>query len=45
MRTLVTGGAGLLGSHPCERLVDDGHEVICSDSLLTSSMSKSRTER
>lgn len=35
MRILVTGGAGFLGSHLCERLVADGHEVIAYDSLLT----------
>ena len=37
MRTLVTGGAGFLGSHLCERLVADGHDVVCYDSLLTGS--------
>lgn len=35
MRILVTGGSGFLGSHLCERLVTEGHEVICYDSLLT----------
>lgn len=35
MRILVTGGAGFLGSHLCNRLIADGHEVICLDSLLT----------
>jgi dTDP-glucose 4,6-dehydratase len=35
LRILVTGGAGFLGSHLCERLVADGHEVVCYDSLLT----------
>lgn len=35
MRILVTGGAGFLGSHLCERLVAEGHEVLCYDSLLT----------
>jgi dTDP-glucose 4,6-dehydratase len=35
MRILVTGGAGFLGSHLCERLVAEGHEVVCYDSLLT----------
>ncbi len=35
MRVLVTGGAGFLGSHLCERLLGDGHEVICMDNLFT----------
>ena len=34
-RILVTGGAGFLGSHLCERLIRDGHEVICVDDLFT----------
>jgi dTDP-glucose 4,6-dehydratase len=34
-RTVVTGGAGFLGSHLCERLLDDGDEVICLDNFLT----------
>ncbi len=36
-RILVTGGAGFLGSHLCERLLRDGHEVICADNLFTGS--------
>jgi dTDP-glucose 4,6-dehydratase len=34
-RTLVTGGAGFLGSHLCDRLIREGHEVICVDNLVT----------
>lgn len=34
-RILVTGGAGFLGSHLCERLVDEGHEVLCVDNYFT----------
>ncbi|HHJ51630.1 MAG TPA: SDR family oxidoreductase [Caldithrix abyssi] len=37
MRTLVTGGAGFIGSHLCERLVKDGHDVICLDNFFTGS--------
>jgi UDP-glucuronate decarboxylase len=35
-RILVTGGAGFLGSHLCERLVAEGHDVICVDNFFTS---------
>jgi dTDP-glucose 4,6-dehydratase len=35
MRTVVTGGAGFLGSHVCERLLADGHEVLSLDNFLT----------
>ncbi|MCD4777140.1 MAG: SDR family oxidoreductase [Candidatus Aegiribacteria sp.] len=35
MRILVTGGAGFIGSHLCERLLTDGHEVLAMDNLLT----------
>jgi len=38
-RILVTGGAGFLGSHLCERLVKDGHDVICLDNFFTSQKS------
>lgn len=34
-RSLVTGGAGFLGSHLCDRLIREGHEVVCLDNLLT----------
>ena len=36
---VVTGGAGFLGSHLCERLVDHGHDVICLDNFFTSQKS------
>ncbi len=34
-RVLVTGGAGFLGSHLCERLLDSGHDVLCVDNYFT----------
>lgn len=34
-RIVITGGAGFLGSHICNKLVDMGHEVICIDNLMT----------
>jgi len=37
MRILVTGGAGFLGSHLCEKLIDSGYEVLCVDNLFTGS--------
>ncbi|MDP2360195.1 MAG: SDR family oxidoreductase [bacterium] len=37
MRTLVTGGAGFIGSHLCRRLLAEGHQVICLDNLFTGS--------
>ncbi len=38
-RTVVTGGAGFLGSHLCERFLSEGHEVIAVDNLVTGSVS------
>ncbi len=38
-RVLVTGGSGFLGSHLCERLLQEGHEVICADNFFCSSKS------
>jgi dTDP-glucose 4,6-dehydratase len=38
MRVLVTGGAGFLGSHLCDALLAEGHDVLCVDSLLTGRM-------
>jgi UDP-glucuronate decarboxylase len=35
MRILVTGGAGFIGSHLCERLISEGHEVLCLDNFFT----------
>lgn len=35
MRVLVTGGAGFIGSHLCDRLVDMGHQVVCLDNFVT----------
>lgn len=35
MRILITGGAGFIGSHLCERLLNDGQEVICLDNFFT----------
>ena len=36
-KVLVTGGAGFLGSHLCERLVEQGHDVLCVDNYFTGS--------
>ena len=38
MRVLVTGGAGFIGSHLCDALLAEGHQVICVDNLLTGSL-------
>src|SRR3989338_5899433 len=37
MKVLVTGGAGFIGSHLCDRLLKDGHHIICVDNLITGS--------
>ena len=34
-RTVITGGAGFVGSHLCERFLAEGHDVVCVDNLLT----------
>jgi UDP-glucuronate decarboxylase len=39
---LVTGGGGFIGSHLCERLLDDGHDVICVDNFYTGSKNNIR---
>lgn len=36
-RTLITGGAGFIGSHLCDRLIQEGHDVICVDNFITGS--------
>lgn len=38
MKIVVAGGAGFLGSHLCERLLDEGHSVVCVDNLMTGSL-------
>ena len=35
MRILVSGGAGFIGSHLCARLLEDGHDVVAIDNLIT----------
>lgn len=42
MRIVVTGGAGFLGSHLCDKLISGGHEVICVDNLCTGSRNNIR---
>ncbi|MDQ4004177.1 MAG: SDR family NAD(P)-dependent oxidoreductase, partial [Actinomycetota bacterium] len=37
-RALVTGGAGFIGSHLCERLLSEGYKVVCMDNLCTGSL-------
>lgn len=41
-RILVTGGAGFIGSHMCEKLVGEGHDVVCLDNYFTGSKSNIR---
>jgi dTDP-glucose 4,6-dehydratase len=38
VRTVITGGAGFIGSHLCERFLERGHEVICVDNLITGAL-------
>ena len=37
-RILITGGAGFLGSHLCDRFINEGYEVIAMDNLITGDM-------
>jgi len=39
-RIIVTGGAGFIGSHLCERLIAEGHDVICVDNFFTGTKKK-----
>ena len=41
-KVLVAGGAGFLGSHLCDRLLGQGHQVLCVDNLLTGSLDNIR---
>jgi len=36
-RIIITGGAGFLGSHLCDRLIAEGHDVLCVDNFFTGS--------
>jgi hypothetical protein len=42
--TIVTGGAGFLGSHLCDFLLERGHEVICIDNLVTGKTSSTSAQ-
>lgn len=39
MRTVITGGAGFIGSHLCARFLAEGHEIVCVDNLITGALS------
>ena len=39
---LVTGGAGFIGSHLCEKLLNDGHEVVCIDNFYNGNLNNIR---
>lgn len=41
-RILISGGAGFIGSHLCERLLDEGNDVICIDNYFTGHKSNIR---
>jgi dTDP-glucose 4,6-dehydratase len=38
-KVLITGGAGFLGSHLCDKFITEGHEVVCMDNFVTGSPS------
>ena len=44
-RILVTGGAGFLGSHLCERLLAQGHDVLCVDNYFTGTKNNVSAQR
>ena len=41
-KVLVTGGAGVIGSHLCKKMLDLGHVVICVDNLITGSIDNNK---
>jgi dTDP-glucose 4,6-dehydratase len=43
VRTVITGGAGFVGSHLCERFLAEGHDVLCVDNLITGSLANIET--